>query len=523
MAKSDSPSRPNVVFFMVDQLSAKWFEAARSGACPTPSLDRLCASGVTFTHAITSNPVCCPARATIATGMTSRGHGVLQNSYELDPSLPTFMWALQQAGYRTGALGKVHFHAHFHGLYPDYRPYGYDVVHNTEDPRGGEWLDWVRSEHPEHFEGALAQIWATGIPEFAEYGPGKENLRDRILEVRKRWKWATPEHPEATWAFAPLTVPPEVSQTEWITRRGMDFIAAAPPDRPFHAHISYVQPHGPFYPPAEYLKCVDAARIPDPAPAEWVEDPYAPRYFADKEPVRWGCDCRKVRQYYFADIAHLDAQLGRVMAALEQTGRMDDTYIFFLSDHGEMLGDHGSRGKEEKHYDACIRIPLVIAGPGLRSGAVCDEIVQLEDICPTVLEMAFLPHPRLPKMGPYLRTGADPLPSLPGRSLLPLCRGETPDGWRTAAYCESYNTITSADPMDWARTIRTKEYRYTMYPCGGGEQLFHIRKDPREQHNLVADPAHAAIRQELRDRLLEMIILQDYPHPFRELFAIGVH
>ena len=171
------PSRPNIIFFMVDQLSAKWLETARRGVCPTPNLDRLAGRGVTFTHAISSNPVCCPTRATIATGLTTRGHGVLENGYDLDPKLPTFMQALQRAGWRTGAFGKVHLRPHFAGLYPDCHPYGFDVTHMTEDSRGGEWLEWVEKNYPEHFDTVLATVWGPEVPGFECHGPAKVNLR----------------------------------------------------------------------------------------------------------------------------------------------------------------------------------------------------------------------------------------------------------------------------------------------------------------------------------------------------------
>lgn len=230
-----------------------------------------------------------------------------------------------------------------------------------------------------------------------------------------------------------------------------------------------------------------------------------------------------MRHCYFADIAHLDHQLGRIMEALEKTDRMDNTYLIFLSDHGNLLNDHGFRGKEERHYDACIRVPLVIAGSGLQRGVTCDELVQLEDICPTVLEMAGLSYPIMPKMGPYLKAAVESIPTLPGRSLLSLCRGERPSDWREAAYSESYNAIWSVTPGDWARTIRTKDFRYTFYANGNGEQMFHLRQDPDEQPNIVADPAYTGMRQELRDRLMELVVMQDYPKTRRDLFALGVH
>ena len=161
--------------------------------------------------------------------------------------------------------------------------------------------------------------------------------------------------------------------------------------------------------------------------------------------------------------------------------------------------------------------------PGLQRGIIREEFVQLEDICPTVLAMTGNALPLLPKQGPTLKVAASDLPQLPGRSLLPLGKEEVLTDWRDAAYSESYNAIWSADPGDWARTIRTAQYRYTLYPRGNGEQLFDLENDPDEQKNLVAEPEYAQVRSDLRDRLLELIILQDYPKTRRELFALGVH
>ena len=167
-----------------------------------------------------------------------------------------------------------------------------------------------------------------------------------------------------------LPFPAEVSQTEWITRHALDFITQTDRSRPLYAHISYVQPHSPFCPPGPYLKNVDESAIPAPAPVEWVTDPLHPKCFPDTEgaheviPQDW---C-KTRHYYLADLTHLDEQLGRIMKALEESGRMTNTYLVMLSDHGELFLDHGFTGKGERHYDACVRVPLMIAGPGLRQG-----------------------------------------------------------------------------------------------------------------------------------------------------------
>jgi arylsulfatase A-like enzyme len=159
----------------------------------------------------------------------------------------------------------------------------------------------------------------------------------------------------------------------------------------------------------------------------------------------------------------------------------------------------------------------------LQKGLVCHELVQLEDICPTVLEMAELTYPPMPLQGPYLKVSSESIPTLPGKSLFDLCCGRKPLGWRETAYSESYNAIWSITPGDWARTIRTREFRYTFYANGNGEQMFNLHQEPDEQRNIVAEAEYSEIRQELRDKLMELIVMQDYPKTRRELFAFGVH
>jgi arylsulfatase A-like enzyme len=516
--------KPNIVFFMVDQLSAKWFELGVNGVCDMPNFKKLMDNGTYFNSAISSNPVCMPTRATIATGLTTRGHGLLENGYFLDPALPTFMQALQKADYITGALGKVHYRPHFESMNHDYKQYGFDVTHITEDGRGGEWNDWVRDNHPEHYDDVLSTIWPWHIPDFSAHGEYKENLKDRIQKVRENRKWATEEFPENTdWVYT-LPFPEEVSQTNWITGRGLNFIRkSSEVDKPFFAHISYVQPHYPFCCPEKYIQYVNTDLIPEPAGAEWQEENDSqPGYYKRQKEVdmsnwKWG------RTVYFADMVHLDRQLGKVMDELEKQKKLDNTYIIFTSDHGDLLYDHHFWGKEERHYDACIRIPLIISGPGLKKGQVVDDPVQHEDICPTILDITSTKLPSLPKLGNYLDKESDELPILPGSSLVPYCKGVEMLRKRNAAYSECYNAIWSDNPGDWARTIRTKEYRYTYYPCGDGEQLFNLQEDPQEQKNLCKDPAYESIRIELKSQLMELIIMQDYPKTRRELFAIGVH
>jgi arylsulfatase A-like enzyme len=541
-------TKPNAILFMVDQLSAKWLEAARDEEiCALPNFDWLRENGTTFTRTFTGNPVCSPARATIATGLCSRAHGLIMNGYALNPEIPTFMQALQREGWRTGAFGKLHLRPHFESIVHDYRPYGFDVVHGTEDDRSGEWLDWVKREHPEHYQAALSTAWLD-VPGFAEYGPDGVDLRPDIRAAQERFPRATEAWPENTgWAYT-LPFPEEVSQSSGITARALDFIRDTSSEQPFFAHISYVAPHPPFCPPAEMMDRVNPEKIPAPVPAEWLHDPDAPEYlrkmarflnnesedrpvWMDGGPIKRDPDGGSARQVidigherhcYFADVTHLDEQLGRVRKALKASGRLDSTYIIFTADHGELLGDHGFWQKQERHYDGGIRVPLIIAGPGLQKNAVRQEIVQLEDVCPTILELSGVPIPQLRFRNKHTKIN-DTCPSTSGRSLAELCRGKIPDDWREEAYIESFPYFGPDALGTWARTIRTSRYRYTYYPDGNGEQLFDLEADPDEQKNLVSDPEHSSLRQELKDRLMELIIRQDYPVPPRDLFLFGIH
>jgi len=517
-SSNPDPEHPDVVLVTVDQLGAKWLEESTTDAFSTPNLDRLQESGVTFRNVYASNPLCAPARATLATGLTSSQHGVLTNGYVLDPEIPTFMQVLQSAGWTTGAFGKLHFQPVFKDPQPDYHVYGFDVTRIVENSGIGDWLAWVREERSDEYKTALATITGPENPALKRAGPNGEDISDQVAAVQDEWDWEQQGRPSDGPDAYTLPFPEEASQTNWITRNALEFINES--TGPFFTHISYVQPHYPSRPPARCLDDVAIDAIPEPVPPKWTTDPNTPDCFLDGDPEQHTHldvdpeEWRRRRQYYFADIVHLDEQLGRILDGIGDQG-LEETYVVFLADHGELLFDHGFTGKGQKHYDANIRVPLVIAGPGLDEGTIRDEFVQLEDICPTILDLAGVNLAGCDNVSPFLDNTID---HFAGESLTPLCRGHIPEGWREAAFVESYNNIYSASPTHWARTIRTPEYRYTWYPLQSGEQLFDVSLDPDEQHNLV-DEIDVT---DLRTQLLEKIVLQDSPYSPRGLFSLGV-
>lgn len=500
---------PNVVLIVYDQLAASWLEAGLRGAADLPNFARLAGQGTYFSRCFSTNPVCSPARASIATGLRSSAHGVMQLGYALSPELPTFMGALSEAGWHTAACGKLHLRPHWESLEPDYRPYGFSEQHITEDPRGGAWLDWVRAEHPEHFRAVLTTIWAREMDEFSEYGPQRENLAELMAGL-----------PMPGNVYE-LPFPARVSQSNWITDRALDSIASTPPGQSLLCQIGYVQPHNPYAPPRGFRRFVNFDYVPEPVPAAWRDDPLTPPAFNARAAVAEKHEWRAVREHYFADMVHLDRQLGRVLDGLADAGRERDTYVIALADHGDLLLDHGLIYKDSFHYDACVRVPLLISGPGLAQGQVCDDLAAIEDIYPTILEAAGLPCPRPDERRPV--PGQPTAPFCAGRSLLELARGRTPADWREAVFIESFNNLDSRSPGNWVKTVRTADARYSLYGEGAGEQLFDLAADPDEQENLAADPTHRRFRQQMRDLLLQHLLVERYPHPPRDLFRLGVH
>lgn len=500
---------PSVVLIVYDQLAAAWLEAGLRGAADLPNFARLAGNGTYFTRCFSTNPVCSPARASIATGLRSSGHGVMQLGYALSPELPTFMGALADAGWHTAASGKLHLRPHWESLDPDYRPYGFAEQHITEDPRGGPWLDWVRDRHPEHFRAVLTTVWARGLDEFADYGPQGEDLAAMMADL------------PAPGNVYELPFPERVSQSNWITDRALDAIAATPSSQSLLCQIGYVQPHNPYAPPRGYRRFVNPDYLPEPVPPAWRDDPLTPPHFENRARVAAKTPWRAAREHYFADMVHLDRQLGRVLDGLADAGRAADTYVIALSDHGDLLLDHGLIYKDSFHYDACIRVPLLISGPGLAQGQVRDELVAIEDIYPTIMEAAGRPCPRPPELRPI--PGQPVPPFAAGRSLLGLAAGQDPDNWRDAVFIESYNNLDSRRASNWVKTVRTADARYSLYGDGAGEQLFDLAADPDEQENLAADPTQRRLRRQMRDRLLEHLLVERYPHPPRDLFRLGAH
>jgi len=509
--------RPNFVCFITDQQRADHWGGAGNRVIRTPNIDRLAAEGVMFDRAFVANPVCMPARATLFTGRTPRGHGVRTNGIPLDRRIPTMTEALREAGYRTHGVGKVHL-----------RPFELPKGVGPEEADPGEFPEsrglWeagrVRSL-PQPYYGLERVEFAGGHGSWA-WGDYVNWLRemhpegDRLLKPEAGEK--TRFGAEQSWISA---VPEELHCSTWVGDRTAAFLREqAGRSEPFFLWCSFPDPHHPYCPPRPWCDMYDPADVQLPVRREGELDDLPPHFRrAFEEGVqlagRRGAtkigdeQMREIIALTYGMISLVDKQVGRVMAALEEAGLRENTVVVFMSDHGDMMGDHWMLNKGPFHFDGLLRIPFVWSLPsrfpaGVRTGALASQV----DFAPTVLELAGVPIPE--GVAPREPEATEAMAAWPGRSLGPVLEG------RRARVREA---VVVEDDEDYLglrlRTLVTETHQLTVY--GGQEygELFDLREDPKQLHNLWGSAAHRGVREELKARLLHELVETDSALPRR--------
>ncbi|MGC9346591.1 MAG: sulfatase family protein, partial [Anaerolineae bacterium] len=405
-----STLRPNVLFIMSDQHRWDYFGAAGAAFVRTPNLDRIAERGVRFTQCTTNSPVCAPARIGLATGLQPVRLGALDNSAYLPNSASTYYQRLRDDGYRVGCVGKLDLA----------KPDGYNGRYGDR-PCVYAW----GFTHPEECEGKM-HAGRSPTPR----GPYGFYLQERGLYQAFHEDYAA--RAAGGWvkdAARDSVLPTDAFEDAYIGRRAAEWIETIPDDFPWHYFVSFVGPHNPFDPPTEYAERYRDAPMP---PA--IDDTMEGKPGAVKKKTR-GLTPEQVavtRRQYCAAIELIDDQIGRMIEALEARGMLDNTYIVYSADHGEMLGDHGLYTKSVP-YEAALRVPLLIAGPGIEGGRVSDALVELIDVNPTICDLAGLPT----------QSGID------ARSLASILRAQS-----TAHRTETVSAIRHF------RCIRTERYKY---------------------------------------------------------------
>lgn len=482
--------KPNILLIMADQLRFDALGCYGNTQIHTPHIDSLALNGSTFDNHYIQNPVCSPSRCSILTGRYPKNHGVRDNGIPLRDEEATFPEALRNGGYRTAAIGKMHFTTQFRPKeneeddWPEDR-YGFEVVHTTCDTKTGEYLDWLKQVSKKDYEIVKRQ--------------GERKAKeDRASAAEKDLSGPPQVHASE--------VNPQYHQSHWIADRTIDLINETAPEQPFFALCSFVDPHHPFDPPAPYAAMYDPDKLSKPIWREGeLED--KPPHFArhrmgrgfsnEKYDYRslsdhaWG----QVKAAYYGMISLIDDNIGRILDAIRAKGIENDTLVLFTSDHGELLGDHGLLFKGPFLYDCLIKVPMIMKWPDvIPKGARFRQITEHVDLASTLLDYA----------------GVCAGQGMQGMSMAPILRGDK-GGGRSCA-------LTEFNCYDWGlsmKTIVTADYKLTYYAGERFGELYDRTADPEEFTNLWYREEYREVRQELLKRLLDRVIETEDTLPLR--------
>ena len=460
-------NRPNILVIVSDTHTAAVTGCYGSPIAHTPNLDRLAAEGVVFTSAYCQNPLCVPSRQSMITGKRSFQTGVIHNDMPM-PELRTIGHVLKEQEYDTAAIGKMHFIPDAESSAGKERHYGFDWRLDYE-----EFYDYLRRER--------------GAPPLS-------NQPDDPWRIVHLEKWVhrvqTPlvssQAQESSGNFPWGTLAFEDHQEALVLREWRRFLKERR-DRPFLAFVSFQGPHSPYLPTPEFLDLCRSAPIPLPPPPEEniLSHPIlSPRgKSAEKEKQE------AYLRHYCAFVRFTDHCVGQALRDLEAAGGARNTLVAYVSDHGDMLYEHGLTGKMV-FYENSVRVPLIIRWPGqIEGGWRYEGLVELLDLFSTWREAA----------------GASASEAEEGRSLLPDLLKKRDDG-KPAVFSESYPMERNRRRFgDWPhRLVRTREWKLIQYGPER-EDLFCLADDPGETRNLISEPRFTAQAAGLRRMLLERL------------------
>lgn len=466
--------RPNVLWICTDQ--QRWDTLSclgYPGAC-TPNIDTIAERGVAFTRAYCQSPICTPSRASFLTGLYPISHQVHRNGNKGFPDhLPLLPKMMNDAGYHTGLIGKLHLS----------RAQG--IVEKRPDDGYVEFF-WSQHPDPDWDNGHDYQDW------LAKKGVDPQKLfADQKGAIRSG-------------------VPTEHHQTTWAGERAKDFIHRNN-GKDWLLSINLFDPHPPFDPPHEYLTKFDSEDMPRPVFAprdikhheklkgrvdQQARAAFDPSHLDDdSDYLETTCEgahdrppdrvnTQKLRASYHAMIALIDDMVGDLLETLAETGQLDDTLIIFMSDHGEMLGDHGLLYKGCRFYEGLVHVPLVMAYPKVAiAGRVSDALVELVDIPQTILDFAGVTHSTF----------------MQGRSLRPLLVGDVDVHDHKPHVLSEYYDAINYDGSIGSRGSMYFDGRYKLciYHDADTGELFDHNSDPDEHIDLWDSSEHRALKCEL--------------------------
>jgi len=431
--------RPNLLVLISDQHSPHVMGCAKDDVVRTPHLDRLAEEGVRFDSCYCPAPLCVPSRMSFLTGRFPSDNRVWTNHCVLNSNIPTFAHSLAANGMETLLCGRMHFRG------PDQR-------HGFTKRMVGE----VGGSFPGGPGVNLGSIpvASTGQCRAAveTSGPGKTSYQ----------------------AF-----------DEDVASACCDFLSKRRPEDPaFAMVVGFVLPHCPYVCPKPlFEEYMDKVTLPDSGTGRPIQEhPAITDWRRRREILDLPLETvRRARAGYYGLVTHLDGLLGRILATLREAGLDERTVVMYMSDHGEMAGEHAMWWKSN-FYEASAKVPLIARGRGVHArGATIHRVVSLLDVAPTLLDL----------------TGTAPLPFFRGQSLrgfLETGRNDLP-GWADLAFCEHASPSSRGDPV--SRMVRKGPWKLNHYHGYGNPQLFHLERDPGELEDLGRDPDLSKVHEEL--------------------------
>jgi iduronate 2-sulfatase len=430
IGKAQAAHRPNVIFITIDDLNTS-LHCYGNALVQTPNVDRLAAHAVRFDRAYVQYPVCNPSRTSFLTGLRPDTTQVLDNNTYFRKKLPdaiTLPQLFKQNGYFVARIGKI-------------------THDGLDDP----------------------SMWDVALtPKATEAGEKGEGAR--LVETRTDFcRWLAAEGTDEDQADGQTVAQSIRLMNESRGRR-----------QPFFVGVGLRRPHDPWIAPKKYFDLYPLEKM-DP-PAEPADKSELLRLSYSGHNLRGQMDAEKTRQFrraYYACISFMDAQVGKLLAWLDQEKMWDNTIVVFLGDHGWHEGDHGGLWLKATLFEQACRAPLIIWAPGHKAGAACQRLVEFVDLYPSLCDLCGFQGPA----------------NLEGSSLVRLLKD--PDRpWKQAAF-----TVVTR-PEGLGRSVRTERWRYTQWPDGSAE-LYDHDSDPGEYHNLIKDSARADTVAEMKQLLID--------------------
>lgn len=465
---------PNILLLMTDQ--QRWDAMGCSGeksedrvgfaGIQTPNLDRIASEGVRFTNCVTTSPVCIPTRLSLATGLYPHNTGVWNNmNHQMPPERPTWMQAVQEAGYRTSLFGKTHLHPHNGDLREReglMNAYGLDDVNEIGGPR------------------ASAKVLSHMTVEWETKGLWEAYRAD----YRERFS-------TKPYLVRPSTLGLENYADVYVGQQAKQYLQNYNHEQPWCCWVSFGGPHEPWDTPEPYASMYDPEDMPPAIPRQSAGDRpsgHLDRLMERVNPTFEPGEIGRLRANYAGNVTLIDDQIGEILDAIEGRGELENTIIVHTSDHGEMNGDHGLIYKSN-FLNGAVRIPLLVRTPdSSNAGTVSESPVEWMDIGPTLVELVGgeLQHRQF------------------GKSLCPALTDP-----------EATHRDFAISEIEGEIMLLNQEWKAAINSDGEVYLLFDVQNDPDETRNLAGKPEVADIETALRLQILERLMQTQLEKPFR--------